>query len=106
MSVAASWNGEGEADKLRAIKRADDLAADFFADHEHAQGNNVQIVKVPDFLLQIYAGFEFINPAAVTDGNPLDGGHRWAHFCGSSRDLAFCQSDSISSMVLCSSVLP
>src|ERR1051326_3570463 len=106
MAITASGNGEGKADKLRAIKSADDLAANFFTNHEHAQRNDIQIVKVPDFLLQINAGFEFVNPAALADGNPLDSRHRWAHFCGSSRDLAFCQSDSISSMVLSSSVFP
>src|SRR5512142_1892741 len=46
MAVTVPGNRERKADELRALEAADDLAADLFRDHEHAQRDEVGVGKV------------------------------------------------------------
>src|SRR5262249_46135876 len=101
-------NGKGKAHQfviLAGIESADNLAADFVADHKHAQWNHVHVIKVPHFLLQGYAGPELIEVAALADGNPFHAGGGHGQFL-SSRVLACCHKLSISSRFASSRVLP
>src|SRR5580765_4492601 len=110
MARPAAGNGEGKTDQLAAIESADGLAADFLADHEHAQRYHIHIVILPDFFLQRNAGVEFIHAFTFSDGDlpgllfgPWDGG---AQGLGSSSFLACCHRASISSRVASCRVRP
>src|ERR1700759_295024 len=102
---AAAGNGKGEANELRAIECADDLTADFLAHHEHAQRNEINVVKIPDFLLQRHAGIELVNAVAFSYGDGLGLGN-CGHFFAASRVFACCHRTSISLAVDSSNVFP
>src|SRR5690348_7227373 len=69
MAGAGSGNGEDESGQRIAIKSAYDLSADFVADHEHPQRNQVNIGEIPDFLLQRDACLELVNAGAFANGD-------------------------------------
>src|SRR5438270_7083955 len=121
MAGARAGNGESKADQLAAIKGADDLPADFPADHEHAQRDQVHVVKIPDLFLQRDAGLELFHAVALANRNLSDSWHRGAHLAGLlqgsiaesasklahySRLLACCHKASISSSVASCNVRP
>src|SRR6185437_11552437 len=102
---AAAGNGKSKAHQITAIESANNLSADFLAHHEHAQGNQVNVSKIPNLFLQRDAGVEFVYALALADDDLTGFRHHHAHF-STSRLLACCHKDSISSSVASSSVRP
>src|SRR5215472_13796962 len=68
---ARAGNGEGKADEVIAVERADDLPTDLAADDEHAQRNQIDVIKIPDLLLQGDAGLKFLHAVAFANGDPI-----------------------------------
>src|SRR5438270_7962284 len=106
MSGAATGNGKGKANKIVAIKCPDSLTANFLADHEHAQRDQVKVTEIPDFLLECNAGIQFLDAGTFANGDLFRSLPGDAQGSATSRVLACCHRASISSRVACSSVLP
>src|SRR5882724_9449295 len=106
MTGTAAGNGKGKAHQVVATKSSDSLAADFLADHEHAQWNKVQVAEIPDLFLERNAGIEFIDTDAFTNSDLFSSRHGGAQVLGTSSVFARCHNVSISSRVACSSVRP
>ena len=56
------------------VERAEDLASDFARDHEHADGQQVDVVESPDDLLQFDGFDEFAVLREFADGDHTSGG--------------------------------
>src|SRR6185369_15846247 len=106
MTGAAPGDGEGEADQGTAIESANNLAPDLLAHHEHAQRNQVNIVKIPDLFLQRDAGIQLIHAVTLANGDLFRAGDSCTHFWVPSSVFACCHKASISSSVACSRVRP
>src|SRR6266571_4815997 len=106
MPGPAAGNGKGKAHQLVALESSNGLATDFLADHEHAQRDQVHVIKIPDLFLQGDTGFEFFHASTFADGNLISPRYGSTQSFGSSRDFACCHNASISSRVACSSVRP
>src|SRR5438270_9605510 len=103
---AATGNVKGKANKIVAIKCPDGLPANFLADYEHAQRNQVNVAEIPDFFLKRDTGIKLIDAGAFANGNLFGPVLGDTQGCGTSWVLACCHRASISSRVACSSVLP
>src|SRR6267154_1414418 len=106
MTGTAAGNGKGKAHQVVPVKSSNSLAADFLADHEHAQRNKIQVAEIPDLFLERHAGIEFIDADAFTNSDLFSSRHGGAQDLGTSSVFACCHNVSISSRVACSSVRP
>ena len=64
LPVAPAGDRQGEADQIRAVKRAEDLSARLRGDDEKWDGDNVDVRGFPDFAFYSDAGFEFLESVA------------------------------------------
>jgi hypothetical protein len=67
LAGAPTGYGQGESNKIRAVKGAKDLPSCLRRDDKQGDGNDVNIRGFPDFSFDANAGFEFFDP--VTGAN-------------------------------------
>ena len=96
MPAAASGDGQRKPDQAIAVESADHLAADLERHHEHAQGNQVKVRKIPHRFLQRNASRQLRIGGAVAD---FDGLCRHRGGVSLPWPLDCCHSASISSRV-------